>query len=640
MKYSELVEVYGMLQSTSKRLEKTYFVSQLLKKADAESLQRIVLLLEGRIYPAWDEREAGVAAQIMLKAINTATGIGINEIEGEWKKTGDLGKVAENLISRKRQATLQMEELTVAKVFDNLRKLPEITGQGSVDRKVALISELLSQAKPVEAKYIVGTVLQQLRVGIGGGSLRDAIAWAYFPKIVGIFSKCVKCGEWMPAASNCLSCNAALDSKFSGSVAGFREKNALRIRRFDDLKGLHRYSFIIADDEPVARDAYNFIIGRVQGAYDLTNDFGVVALKAKTKGLEGLGNVEMRAGKPVKVMLALKADTIAEGFEKAGKPLQAEFKFDGFRVQLHRNGNDVKVFTRRLDNVTRQFPDIVENVRKHVIGDDFILDAEAVGYDKKTGRCLPFQSISQRIKRKYDIEKMAVSFPVEVNVFDIISYDGKSLVNSPFEERRKLIEKIVKPEKRAIMPATAIVTDKESDVEKFFSESKERGNEGLMLKNLSAPYKPGARVGYMLKYKRTMENLDLVIVKAEWGEGRRSMWLSSYTVACRKGSQLLEVGKVSTGLKEKPEEGLSFGEMTRLLKPLIMKEEGKEAIVKPKIVIEVAYEEIQKSPTYDSGYALRFPRVIRLRDDKGANDASTFSMVEQYYGEQRKKSRG
>ncbi|MBI2574875.1 DNA ligase, partial [Candidatus Woesearchaeota archaeon] len=176
-------------------------------------------------------------------------------------------------------------------------------------------------------------------------------------------------------------------------------------------------------------------------------------------------------------------------------------------------------------------------------------------------------------------------------------------------------------------------------IEKMFEEAREKGNEGLMLKNLKAPYKPGARVGYMLKYKRTMENLDLTIVKAEWGEGKRSKWLSSYTVACRKAEKLLEVGKVSTGLKEKPEEGLSFEEMTKLLKPLITKEEGKEAYVKPRIVIEVAYEEIQKSPTYDSGYALRFPRVLRLRDDKGAKDASTLSMVEQYYNEQKKKSR-
>ncbi|MBI2142259.1 ATP-dependent DNA ligase [Candidatus Woesearchaeota archaeon] len=598
MRYSELVDVYERLGSTSKRLEKTYFVSELLKKADDESLHMAVLLLEGRIYPAWDEREAGVASQMMLKAISSSSGIPVKEVEKEWKRTGDLGKAAENLASRKKQATLHKEELTVRKVFENLRKLPEITGQGSVDRKVALIVELLSSARPNEARYIVRTVLQQLRVGIGSGTLRDAIAWAYLPKVAGVFFKCEKCGEWMPAAEKCLNCNGSIDARFAKAAESFTERNALRIRDAGELKSLKGHKFIIAEDEPAAREAYNKLLDSVQKTYDLTNDFSIAALKAKKGDISGHEDAEIEIGRPIKAMLALKVDTIAEGFEKAGKPLQAEFKFDGFRVQLHKKGKDIKVFTRRLENVTRQFPDIAEIAGSNVKGDNFILDAEAVGYDRKTSRYLPFQNVSQRIKRKYDIEKMAAQFPVEVNVFDIIAYEGKSMISRPFEERRKLIEKIISAEKRSILPATAIITDSEERIEKLFQEAKEKGNEGLMLKNLKAPYKPGARVGYMLKYKRTMENLDLAIVKAEWGEGKRSKWLSSYTVACISKGKLLEVGKVSTGLKEKPEEGLSFEEMTKLLKPLITKEEGKEAIVKPRIVIEVAYEEIQKSPTY------------------------------------------
>ncbi|MBI3034135.1 ATP-dependent DNA ligase [Candidatus Woesearchaeota archaeon] len=336
-------------------------------------------------------------------------------------------------------------------------------------------------------------------------------------------------------------------------------------------------------------------------------------------------------------MLAMKADTIQEGFEKAGKPLEAEFKLDGFRVQIHKKGSEIKIFTRRLENVTRQFPEITEYVNKHVKGDNFILDAEAAGYEKATKKYMPFQSISQRIKRKYGIEKMAEDYPVEVNVFDVIAYGSRSLISEPFKKRRELLEKIIRPAERKILPVKNLVTDSQQEIERFFGESKENGNEGLMFKNLNAPYKPGARVGYMLKYKKTMENLDLVIVKAEWGEGKRSKWLSSYTIACRNGRDMLELGKASTGLKEKPEEGLSFEEMTSLLKPLIIREEGKTAFVKPKVVIEVGYEEIQKSPTYESGYALRFPRVIRLRDDRRADDASTLKMVEQYYGEQKKK---
>ncbi|MBI2574435.1 hypothetical protein HYV82_00955, partial [Candidatus Woesearchaeota archaeon] len=390
MKYSELVDVYEKLQGTTKRLEKTYFIARLLKKTDADSLQRIMLLLEGRIYPAWDEREAGVASQMMIKAISAATGISAREIEGEWKKTGDLGKTAESLIARKRQATLHKEELKVEKVFDNLRKLSGITGTGSVDRKAQLIAELLAQAKPKEARYIVRTILQQLRVGTGSGTLRDAIAWAYFPKVAGVFFKC-KCGEWMPAAEKCLNCGEELEAKYSIAAENFREKNTLRIKSTSDLKNLQRYDFIIADDENTAREAYNHIMEKVQRAYDMTNDFAVVALKAKKGELKDDEEAEIEIGKPIKAMLALKVDTIAEGFEKAGKPLQAEFKFDGFRVQISKKGKDIRIFTRRLENVTRQFPDIAESVRSNVKGDNFILDAEAVGYDRKTNRYLPFQ---------------------------------------------------------------------------------------------------------------------------------------------------------------------------------------------------------------------------------------------------------
>jgi DNA ligase-1 len=186
--------------------------------------------------------------------------------------------------------------------------------------------------------------------------------------------------------------------------------------------------------------------------------------------------------------------------------------------------------------------------------------------------------------------------------------------------------------------AKSITTDDEKIVQKFYNEAIDAGNEGLMVKKLDAPYKPGARVGFMCKLKSEQEPWDLVIVKAEWGEGKRSKWLSSFTLACiDEEGKFLEVGKASTGLKEKREEGLSFDEMTVILKKLIKKEEGKEVILKPKIVIEVGYEEIQKSPTYGSGYALRFPRVGKLREDKSAEEIATLSMIETAYNKQKKK---
>jgi DNA ligase-1 len=295
------------------------------------------------------------------------------------------------------------------------------------------------------------------------------------------------------------------------------------------------------------------------------------------------------------------------------------------------------LFTRRLEDVTKQFPDIAEYVKKNVKGKSFIIDSEAVGYNRKTGKYMPFQNISQRIKRKYDIDRMSHDFPVELNVFDIIYHEGKSLINEDFEKRRTLLERIVKQEPKKIVLAKNKIASDKKDVEKFFKEAVNAGNEGLMFKSLKAPYKPGARVGYMIKFKHIMETLDLVIIGAEWGEGKRAKWLSSYHIACLdENDNFVEIGKASTGLKEKEEEGLSFMEMTKLLKPLIISEKGKEVKVKPKIVIEVGYEEIQKSPTYTSGFALRFPRVIQIREDKGPDEASTLDYIKKLYAGQKK----
>ena len=523
MQYSKLVEVYEKLEATTKRLEHTYIISEFLKKISLEYLGTTILLLEGRVFPRWDEREMGIASKIMAKAIGLASGESKERIISEWKKTGDLGTVTYNFIKKKKQATLGAHELSVKKVLENLREIATIQGAGTVDKKISLVAELLTSAKPNEAKYIVRTILDDMRIGIGEGSIRDAIAWAFFGDKLGI-----------------------------------------RYSKDENKIGLED------------REKYNEYVDVVQRAYDITNDFAPVAEAAKKHGLKGLEEVSMKIGVPLKVMLALKVENIDEGFERCGKPAEFQFKYDGMRMQIHKNGNDIKIFTRRLENVTKQFPEVVDYIKRYVDEKEAIFDSEAVGYSKKTGKYLPFQNISQRIKRKYGIDKMSEDMPVEVNVFDIISYKGKSVVNKPFEERKEIIKKIVKNVPKKIKVAESIVTADKKEAEDFYKKAVDSGNEGLMIKKLDAPYKPGGRVGFMVKLKGTKENLDLVVVKAEWGEGKRSKWLSSYTLACRHDDKFLEVGKASTGLKEKREEGLSFAEMTDMLKPLIKKEEGKE----------------------------------------------------------------
>jgi len=268
----------------------------------------------------------------------------------------------------------------------------------------------------------------------------------------------------------------------------------------------------------------------------------------------------------------------------------------------------------------------------------YCIDDEVVGFDPKTNRYLPFQKISQRIRRKYKIDEMSKQFPVELTIFDIIYLDGKVMLKVPFEKRSKLMSDIVEHTEKKIVLSRITITKDVDEVDKFYHNALDEGHEGVMLKKLDAPYRPGARVGFGMKLKPVMESLDLVIVNAEWGDGKRTSWLTSYTIACiDENNELREVGKVSTGLKELQGDDTSFEDMTNILKPLIIEEKGKLAKVKPKIIIEVNYEEIQKSPTYSSGYALRFPRFIRLRYDKEVSEASTIDMIEEMFFAQKKR---
>ena len=453
------------------------------------------------------------------------------------------------------------------------------------------ISELLTSASPQEARFIVRTILEQLRVGAAGGTLRDAIVWCFF---------------W-----------DNLKLKYN------KEENEL-----------------VVPDE--TRKDYDKFVEDVQYGCDITNDFSEVFRIIKEEGIKGLEKVSLKAGKPLSAMLFQKAKDIKDAFEIVGKPCAFDYKIDGFRLQIHNHNGKIMLYTRRLENVTKQFPDVVDAVKKAVKGNKFIIDTEVIGIDPKTKKWLPFQNISQRIKRKYDIEDLARKIPVMVNVFDIMSYENESMLTSQFHRRRHLIEKITKTIPEKIQPIKLIVTDKLEDAEKFYKESLGLGNEGIMAKNLEGIYKPGSRVGYGVKIKPILETLDLVIIKADYGEGKRAGWLSSFTVACldKKKEKLLEVGKVSTGVKEKEQEtGVTYLELTKMLKPLIQEQKGKEVIVKPKIVIEVAYEEIQKSPEYTSGFALRFPRFLRIRYDRKANDINTIPDIEKIYETQKSRNK-
>jgi len=368
------------------------------------------------------------------------------------------------------------------------------------------------------------------------------------------------------------------------------------------------------------------MLDKIERVYDLVTDFAQV-LRFAFKGASAFEYVSLIPGRPLNVMLATKVSSVEESFEVCGKPAAFEHKYDGFRVIISSDGKKIKLFTRRLEDVTNQFPDIVETVSKHIHAKDFILDAEAVGFDSKKNKYLPFEAISQRIKRKYEIGDLAKKLPVEVKVFDVLYLNGENKLELPFIERRKLIEGIVERVPWKISASTQIITDSDSVVEKFYREALRIGEEGIMIKNLNSAYISGRYIGSMAKLKPDVADLDLVIVGGEYGTGKRAGGLTSFIVACKSGDEFLEIGKVSSGLKEKASEGTTYQEIDSLLQPLIISENADGVMVKPKVVVSVTYQNIQPSPTYSSGFALRFPRITHYRPERGVHDIATIEDI-------------
>ena len=570
MDYAELVEVYEHLEKTSARLEKIGTIAKLMKETPTDMLPRITLLLQGKVFPSWSEKEVGIADLLMVKIVSKSTGFSEKEVLSGFKKTGDFGLVIEDLVGKKKQKTLFTKPLTVEKVFENLRELAGMGGKGSQERKFRLVSELISSAKPKEAKYIVRTTLGDLRIGVAEGIIRDAIARAFFK------------GE---------------------------------------------------------KEEMKEVVNAVEWAWFLRPDYGEVAKLAKEGGLKALKKVGIEIGKPYHVLLAEKSPSLKEALESFDKPA-LEYKYDGARIVIHKKGNDIWLYTRRLENVTKQFPELIGYVKEDVKAESCVIEGEMLGFDRKTGRPMPFQFLSQRIKRKYEIEKVVKEIPIQVNLFDIVYLNGDVLFDKTLKFRRKALERIIKPRPGKFQLAKQLVTKDLKKAEKFYEEALKAGQEGLIVKNLEARYQPGRRVGYWLKVKPTMENLDLAIIGAQWGTGKRAGWMGSLVLGCRRGDEFLECGMIGTGIKEKEDkEGVTFTQLTKLLRPYIESEKGRDVKIKPKVVVEVAYEEIQKSPNYTSGYALRFPRVVRIRFDREANDADNLDRIEKIYEMQRSRSK-
>ena len=378
--------------------------------------------------------------------------------------------------------------------------------------------------------------------------------------------------------------------------------------------------------EQAISKAFKIPLEAVQKASMTIGDIGEVAAIAKKEGADGLLKVGFKVFRPVKLMLAQMANNVAEALKEHGGKTAFEYKLDGARVQIHKFGEDVRIFSRRLTDVTESLPEVVEEIKKGFKAQEAIVEGEVVAVDN-VGNPIPFQHLMRRFKRIREIEDIAKKIPIKLYLFDVLYLNGESLISLSYMQRRQKLEENV-----GEIPLTRqIITDNANEAEKFLKEALDSGHEGLIAKELDSPYVPGIRGKHWYKIKPILEPLDLVIVAAEYGYGRRHEWLSDYYLAARDAEtgEYLIVGKTFKGLTD-----AEIIEMTRRLKEITIKEEPRRVYVAPKIVVEVAYNEIQKSPKYKCGMALRFARISRIREDKSPEEADTIQRVKEIYEKQ------
>jgi DNA ligase-1 len=361
----------------------------------------------------------------------------------------------------------------------------------------------------------------------------------------------------------------------------------------------------------------------VRRAALMTGDLTVVASLALGQGAEALAAAQPRVFVPLLPMLAEIAADVGEALAAHGGTSAVEYKYDGARIQLHRDGERVAIWSRRLSDVTPSLPDIVAIARRDLSGTPFILDGEVVALDA-TGRPLPFQELMRRFRRVRGVEAAAGALPLTLHLFDCLMAEGRSYLDEPYARRWEALERVTGGRwlaERAVVSAAA-------DGEAFKAHAIAAGHEGIMAKDLKSPYEPGGRGKRWFKLKAALP-VDCVIVAADRGSGRRVGWLSNYHLAVADGEGWAEVGKTFKGLTDR-----EFTEMTERLRALATDDNGYTVRVRPEVVVEVEYNEIQKSPTYPAGFALRFARIARIREDKAPGQAITLEELRALYERQ------
>ncbi len=586
MKYSRIADAYEKIEATTKRLEMTDYLVEILKETPTSLIDKVVYLTQGKLYPDFIGIEIGIAEKLAVRAVARAAGHREKDIEKDMQKTGDLGETTQKFMEKKTQATFFSKPLTVQRVYETLDKIAKSTGSGSVDQKLALLAGLLSDASPSEAKYIVRTVTGSLRLGIADMTVLDALAVAF---------------------------------------GGGKE----------------------------TRD-------QLERAYNISSDLGRVARVVAEEGMEGIEKFKVIPGEPIRPMLAERLSSSEEILEKLGGRCIAEYKYDGERIQAHKMKEEIILFSRRLENITDQYPDGVKYVRGHVKAEEAIVEAEAVAVDPETGEMKPFQELMHR-RRKYGIAEAMEAYPITLFMFDVLYVDGKDLTQQIYPVRHRHLEKVIERSNN-VKVAESIIAENPEQLELFFEKTVESGSEGIMCKSVNpdSVYQAGARGWLWIKYKRDYKSemtdtVDLVVVGAFHGRGKRAGTYGAFLLAAyNPDKEIFEtVTKVGTGFTD-----ADLEKLPKLLNkhkishrhPRVDSTLDMDVWFEPSVVIEIRGAELTLSPIHtcamnvireESGLAIRFPRFTgKYRVDKSAEDATTTEELVEMYRSQLKKIDG
>lgn len=582
MNYSLISDTYQKIEATSKRLEMTQYLVELIKNTPPNVIDKVTYVTVGEVYPPFVGIELGLADKLVIRAIARATHETDKEVMSKYKVTGDLGETAEEFLKERHR--LVHNPLTVEKVYDNFEEICRATGKGSVEDKIELLVNLLKNATSTEAKYIIRTVLGRLRVGIGDMTILDALAIAY------------------------------------GGEKEFR-------------KDLER-------------------------AYNLSSDLGYVAKTVAEKGMDAIRLFKVTIGKPIRMMLAERLTTAKDILEKLNGDGAVEYKYDGLRVQAHLSQKEISLVSRRLENLTKQFPDISQALRESIQAKEAIVEGECVAVDVNSGDLLPFQVVTQRRGRKYDLQRMIKEVPVVVFLFDVLYADGVDYTVKPYPERRKALEKIVKRTDN-VKVAEQFITSNPEQLENYMNQAISSGCEGVVVKSIGedSVYRAGVRGWSWIKYKREYKSemadtADLVVVGAFSGRGKRAGTYGALLMAAydEDADVFKTVSKLGTGFTDEDLATLPKIMETSAIDhphPRVDSKIKPDVWFVPAIVLEVIGSELTLSPMHTcgldsirkgAGLAIRFPRFTgNWRKDKAPEDATTVKEIIEMYNSQLKK---